>query len=74
MSSVSNDSNGSQKRSRTDNGNGEEQKEEEKYIILNIGGTKFYTSKATLITEPSSMMGVMFSGRFSLAPASSDGR
>ncbi len=47
---------------------------EEKYVILNIGGTKFYTSTVTLLTEPDSMLGVMFSGRYPLAPASADGR
>ncbi len=37
-----------------------------KFVTLNIGGTKFSTSRSTLTAEPSSMLGGMFSGRFPL--------
>ncbi len=63
----------SQKRQRVDGANGHDHAEE-KFVILNVGGTKFYTSKVTLLTEPDSMLGVMFSGRYPLVPASADGR
>ncbi len=62
----------SQKRQRVD-GTGHDHAEE-KFVILNVGGTKFYTSKSTLLIEPESMLGNMFSGRFSLVPSVSDGR
>ncbi len=59
----------SNKRHRV-NENGER---EEKCIVLDVGGKKFYTSKTTFLTEPNSMLGVMFSGKFTLTP-SADGR
>ncbi len=66
-----NDPSQASKKRRTDE-NGE--REEEIYIILNVGGTKFSTSKTTLLTEPNSMLGVMFSGKYPLAPSPADGR
>ncbi len=61
----------SQKRQRVDGANNQT---EEKFVVLNVGGTKFSTSKTTLLTEPESMLGGMFSGRHLLVPTSSDGR
>ncbi len=37
-----------------------------KFVTLNVGGTKFSTTVATLTTEPASMLGALFSGRFPL--------
>jgi len=39
-------------------------------IVLNIGGTKFTTSRRTLTNIPDSMLSIMFSGRHPLTPDS----
>jgi len=59
---------------------GKQEREEEKArfddckIILDVGGTRFSTSRSTLTKYPESMLGVMFSGRHDLeAMKCSDG-
>ncbi len=56
----------SQKRQRVD-GTGHDHAEE-KFVILNVGGTKFYTSKSTLLIEPESMLGQCSLGDFHWSP------
>ncbi len=62
----------SSKRSRSVN-ESDDGSSEEKYIILNVGGKRFYTARSTLVTEPDSMLGAMFSGKYALSPSPSDG-
>jgi hypothetical protein len=44
-----------------------------KIIRLNIGGTRFATTLATLCKFPDSMLAVMFSGRFGPPPLDEEG-
>jgi uncharacterized protein YjbI with pentapeptide repeats len=42
----------------------EMQQQQNEYIVLNVGGVEYATSRSTMMKYPNSMLGAMFSGRY----------